>query len=240
MELKLGYLGLACALAGTLIFFVLKVIRSKQSNPAIAKYGKILIGLLFLWHIYVYAMAQTGILQNFSFPPNFAIFTIFPLFIFTGVFIYKNWAKSWLISIPPHWLVFVQAFRIIVETLFVFTVSAKILHPNVTIEGYNFDMIFAFTAPIMGILLLKNFKKYRKLALYWNYLGLAVLASVVSLFQIMIYNPALIDGNNIPLSPSMTTYPFILVAGFLMPTAVFIHFLSIAQLNKMGKKEAAE
>jgi hypothetical protein len=38
----------------------------------------------------------------------------------------------------------------------------------------------------------------------------------------------------------MTTYPFILVAGFLMPTAVFIHFLSIAQLNKMGKKEAAE
>jgi len=28
------------------------------------------------------------------------------------------------------------------------------------------------------------------------------------------------------------TYPYVLIAGFLMPTAVFLHILSIVQLKK--------
>ena len=100
------------------------------------------------------------------------------------------------------------------------------------IEGYNFDMIFAFTAPLVayGVYVKKWFSK--KVVLIWNYIGLGILASVIFVFMTVIYKPE-IYGSDIPLLPlEAFTYPYVLIAGFLMPVAVFLHVLSIVQLNK--------
>lgn len=183
--------------------------------------------------MYIYIMAESGLLASYSFPPRFALAFIAPSFIFTGIFIYKNRASEWLQNIPQQWLIYTQAFRIAVEVIFVYSVAEGILHKEASIEGYNFDMILGCSAPLIGLLVYKTKTLNKTHLIIWNYLGLAVLASVIFVFMSSIYKPE-IYGSTTPLLPMEAfKYPYVLVAGFLMPLAVFIHVLSIVQLKKI-------
>lgn len=224
MELKLGYISLSL-----LMTLVLVVIDSKATKRSAAKAPVKLLFVLLGWHLYLYLLSCSGFIANLDFPPRFVFLTILPAFIFVGWFAKKAKNGRWLFAIPSHWLVFYQSFRILIETLFVFTVSAGLLHANVTIEGYNFDMIYALTAPIAGWLVMKGNYKF---GLYWNYLGLLVIASILILFQLTIFAPQVFGPNTAPFPPGFLQYPYILVPAFLMPSAVFIHVLSIVQLRK--------
>ena len=189
------------------------------------------LGFLF-WLTYIFLIAKSGFLADYSLPPRFPIFTIFPLFIFTGVILYKNRNSEIFKAIPLSWPIYFQSFRIVVESLFVGTVAAGLLHKEVTIEGYNFDMVFALSAPIIGFLIFKANLLPKKIALLWNYLGLTVLVSVIFVFTTTTFAPSL-WGSETPLSPlDMVNFPYVLVASFLMPAAVFVHIFSIMQLKK--------
>lgn len=194
----------------------------------------LILGLLF-WQIYIYLMASTGIFQDFSFPPKFVLFMIIPCFTFTGIFLYKKRKEDWILKIPPHWLAFYQSFRIVIESLFIVSVAEGILHPNVTFEGYNYDLIFGLSAPIIGWLVYK--KKSFSLLKIWNYLGLTVIASIIFLFISTIYFPELYTDKPIDFPTEFGTYPYVLIAGFLMPSAVFIHILSLIQINRLDSSK---
>lgn len=202
----------------------------------VRKKKTLLIVFLVGWHLYVFILASTEFMLNLSFPPRFFLLTILPAFIFTGIFIYKNRNKSWVQNIPSHQLFFYQSFRIGIETLFIFTVAKGILHPNVTIEGYNYDLIYASTVLVIGLLTLKNFEKHKHIIIWWNYLGLAIIAVIIFLFQSTIYIPE-IYGDIAPFPIEFLNYPYILVPSFLMPSAVFMHVLSIVQLRKNANLE---
>lgn len=231
--LKIAYLSLTLIMVLILIFIGFRAINKTYTEKSVTrtKKGFLVLGLI-LWQIYVYVISKTGILDNNEFPPRFFLLLILPLFIFTGIFIYRNRNSNWIGNIPESWLTFYQSFRIFIETIFVSSVALGILNKEVTIEGYNFDMVFAFTAPIIGYL---AYKKYlsRKLQIVWNFAGLAIIASIIFLFMSSLYNPQLFGSESILLPPSASKYPYVLVAGFLMPSAVFIHVLSIVQLSRM-------
>jgi len=230
MILKAAYIGLTLLTNVFLIIIGYKAINSSSRNPK--KERAILVLGLILWQLFIFIFSLTDIIRSYEFPPLFAIAFIIPSFIFTGVFLYRNRNKNWIKSIPEHWIIYFQSFRILVETLFVFSVAKGIFNYHVTIEGYNFDMIFAFTAPIITFLVYKIKVLPKKIILVWNYLGLLVLASVIFLFLTSIYKPE-IYGSDLPLLPLQAfTYPYVLIAGFLMPVAVFLHILSIIQLKK--------
>lgn len=200
---------------------------SKQKNKLIT-----LIATLLCWQIYMYALSLTNVLENLAFPPRFVLLMILPAFAFSGIFIFKNRNRQWIQQIPAHWLIFYQVFRVLIETIFVYSVAAQVLHPNVTIEGYNYDMVFACTAPVIGFLLMNNKEKFRRLAIIWNFIGLGVIAVIIFLFQASIYFPQIFGPDMIPFPIAFTKYPYFLVAGFLMPSAVFMHLLSIVQLTR--------
>jgi len=230
MELKIAYIGLTLLTILFLIIIGYKAINDTSSNPKKDKY--ILTFALFIWQIFILALSSSDILKSYEFPPRFAIAFIVPSFIFTGVFLYQSRNKNWIKSIPEQWIIYFQSFRILVEILFVLSVSKGIFNYQVSIEGYNFDMIFAFTAPIITFLVYNKKLLSRKVILVWNYIGLTVLASVIFLFLTSVYKPE-IYGGALPLLPlEALTYPYVLIAGFLMPTAVFLHILSIVQLKK--------
>lgn len=235
LSLKITYISLTIFTIILLLVIGFKTIKKTYTDKSIAnkKRRKLLLGILFL-QVYIYLIAYSGVLDNFDFPPRFFIFLILPIFSFTGIYIYKNRNSDWLSNIPEHWLIYFQSFRILVETLFVATVSKGILNKEVTIEGYNFDMIFAFTAPVIGYLAYKKIAS-RKVLLIWNYTGLLVIASIIFLFLSSIFNPQLFGSETMILPEESVKYPYVLVAGFLMPTAVFIHVLSIAQIKKNHK-----
>lgn len=235
INLKIAYISLTILMIIILIIIGIKTIDKTFIDKITAnKKKKTLIFGLILWQIYILIIAYSGVLNDFSFPPKFFLFLILPLFIFTGVYIYKNKNNTWVTRIPEHWLIFYQSFRILIESIFVISVSNGILNHEVTIEGYNFDMIFAYTAPIIGYLAYKKIVS-RKVLIVWNYTGLIVIASIIFLFLSSIFNPQLFGSETILLPEASVKYPYILVAGFLMPSAVFIHVLSIVQLSRKLK-----
>lgn len=232
MSVKLAYIALTLFMSIIIIAISFKSINTSftDRNQNVSKKIRVVLGLL-LWHAYMLVLHFMGTLNTLAFPPRFAIFLIIPAFLFTALFIYKNRNNTWIQNIPTSWLIFYQTFRIAIETLFVFTVSAGILHPNVTIEGYNYDMVFGFSALLIGIGFVYN-KLSIKWIKIWNYLGLVVIAFIIFLFISTIYAPQ-IYGQIGPLMPiDFTYYPYLLVPGFLMPSAVFIHVLSLVQLRK--------
>lgn len=233
-NLKLAYMGLTLVMIILLLIIGIKTINKSFPGSTVRKKTMLISGLI-LWQLYVYLMGKTSFLNDFSFPPRFFVFLILPLFIFTGVFLYKNKDKDWIGTIPEHWLVFYQSFRIIIESIFVVSVAHGILNKEVTIEGYNFDMVYAYTAPIIGFLMIRKLIS-KKILLFWNYVGLMVIASIIILFLSSIFNPELFGSKTMLLPESAVKYPYLLVAGFLMPSAVFIHVLSIVQLRRKKNK----
>lgn len=185
-----------------------------------------------IWHLYLFIISNSGLLEDFSLPPRLPIFIIIPLFTFSGLFIYRNRKKEWIQTIPNHWLVYYQSFRIGIETIFYFSVGAGILPALVTFEGYNYDILFGFSSLIIGYLVF--YKKVLPIQFirYWNITGIIVIIFIIFLFVSGTYFPNFYSDKSNLLTPAFTQYPYILVAGFLMPSAVFIHLLSLANSNQ--------
>jgi len=233
MTLELSYLSLTLFINIILILFGFKAIKASTNDSKLNLRRKtILILALSLWQIYIFAIASSGLIYSFDFPPRFALFTIVPLFLFTSVFFRRQQNKKWITAIPASWLFIFQSFRILVESIFVATVTAGILHKEVTILGYNYDMIFAISVPIifLFVFILKIVSK--KLILFWDYLGLTVIASIIFVFMTTIYIPEMYGYVETPAPLEMTKYPYVLIAGFLMPVAVFVHVWSIVRYHK--------
>jgi len=233
MALQTAYHLLNVTIVIILFFMGFKAINLAFGKALQRKRKKIILVMgLVAWQLYIFLLGQTELLSSLELPPRFVIFLIGPAFLFTGIFIYSNRNAIWLKHIPKSWLIYLQSFRIFVETLFVFSVAQGVLHQNVTIEGYNFDMILGLTAPLIAFLAFEKKIFSIKMVIAWNYLGLLVLASVIFLFLTTVFFPGFYgsDSNLMPLE--FTKYPYTLVAGFLMPVAVFIHVLSIVQLSK--------
>lgn len=205
-----------------------KTVTDKKSKK---KKLLLLVGGLILWQLYQLAIGASGFLTDFSLPPRFLFCLVLPAFLFTGIFLAKNRKKDWIMAIPEEWLTYIQSFRILVEILFVYSVAAGVLHPLVTIEGYNFDMVFGTSAIAMWIFTYKIKLFSKQLLILWNYLGIAVLASVIFLFVSAVYFP-IIWGETEMMPKAFATEPYVLVAGFLMPSAIFFHILSIIRLNR--------
>ena len=231
MGLELGYLSLT--LITVIFLFIIGKTAIEKTSVNKNKDLTILTICIILWQVFIFLIARSGILKSYDFPPRFAMFFIIPSFVFIGVFLYLNKNKRWIHKIPQHWIIYYQTFRVFVETLFVLSVAEGILHPLVTIEGYNVDMIFAFSAPIIAFLVYTKKKLSGKTVLYWNYLGLTVIGSIIFLFMTSIYKPELWGSKHPMLPMEMLTYPYVLIAGFMMPVAVFLHILSIVQLKTL-------
>lgn len=228
--LELGFISLTAFTVAFLVLIGWKAAES-EGGQVLRKKFIILVGLL-VWQAYILVVSSFKAIQSYDFPPRFALAFIIPAFLFTGCFLYVNRNRLWISRIPEQWIIYFQTFRVLVETMFVFALAEGVFHKEVTIEGYNFDMIFAFSAPLMAHLVYSKRLLSRRVLVYWNFIGLGVLASVIVLFLTSIYAPALY-GSEIPLLPLKSmTYPYVLIAGVLMPTAVFLHVLSLIQLSK--------
>ena len=236
MILQLGYIGLTALMVILVSIMGKKVIDKTVTDDKTRKRKLLLlVGGLILWQLYQLAIGASGFLTDFSLPPRFLFCLVLPAFLFTGIFLTKNRKKAWIMAIPESWLTSIQSFRVLVETLFVYSVSAKVLHPIVTIEGYNFDMFFGASALFMWFFTYKVKVISKPLLISWNYLGIAVLFSVVFLFVSAVYFPS-IWGETEMMPKAFATAPYVLVAGFLMPVAIFIHILSIIRLKLEIKK----
>ncbi len=236
MTLEFAYLALSGLMAIILIRIGFYAINHSTTNGLErTKHKIVLLSAMGLWHCYLYFVSNSGILADFSLPPKLPLLVIIPLFTFSGVFIYKQRHKKWIQSLPKSWLVFYQSFRIGIETILYFSVGAGILPALVTFEGYNYDIIFGISALIVWYLVFVNKSLNFTFVRYWNLTGLVIIGFIIFLFLTGTYFPSVYNQSTSLLTPKYTEYPYILVAGFLMPSAVFIHLLSLMQHQVIEK-----
>ncbi len=232
-----GYIALSMAMAIILLLGYRHGLSRLHSNRTVLnRKFAFAVGGLALWFIYVFLISWSGILKDFGLPPRFPILLILPAFVFIGITMVRNKESKIFDVVPTSWTIYYQSFRIVIESLFVATVAQGILHPEVTFQGYNYDIVFAGSALLVGWLAYGINRIPERVVLYWNYLGLAVIAVIIFLFTTTIYVPQFWGKEEVWANPAFGTFPYTLVPAFLMPSAVMVHIFSIIGLKrKLGK-----
>jgi hypothetical protein len=131
--------------------------------------------------------------------------------------------------IPLSWLLGVQSFRILSESLFWIGYLAGFVPVQMTFAGLNQDILVGLTAP-MAAWVFFGHHRFRKVeALVWNIfglisLGLSSFVAVISLpssFRVFTQDPS---------SLFLGYFPFIWWIGVLVPLGIGFHLLSIRQV----------
>ena len=179
--------------------------------------------IIVVWEIYVLFLSKAGLLDTSFFPPRIPLLLMLPalviIIIGTGTKRFKHINKQ----IPPHLLIYAQSFRIIVELLIFGAFLNGIFPEQVTFEGTNFDVLAGISAIPMGYLVQKG-KIDKKGILVWNVICLLLLMTAIGSF---VYSYYLTETPFV--SQEFVSAPYVYLAGFLAPMAVFFHVLSIRQ-----------
>ncbi len=193
-----------------------------DQKKLLKRYVLILLG----WGIYLFSLEQSGLLMNFSLPPRIPLLVVFPA-IFLGIYLSGRASfSSALDRIPPHLIIYFQSFRILVELLIYGAFLNGILPQQVTFEGTNMDIIVGVSAIPVAIMVHKR-KLSRRALLSWNVVSLMILAVTAGTFVYTFYTISLSTENM-----RFVTFPYLLLAAVLLPIAVFLHVISIRQLQR--------
>lgn len=190
-----------------------------------------LVGIA-LWLGYVSLLGYSGILRDFSPPPRILLLAVLPAFgIITWVFLTERHRP--LLDSVPRWVPMVfQSFRIWVEFLLLGAYLRGLASFEPTMAGYNFDILVPLSGLLLAFLVYKKQVLAEKWVFVWNIAGLGILAVVVATFITLGAFPSLWGYEATTVKPVLGEMPYLLVAGFFMPVAVFMHFFSMVQVRQ--------
>ncbi len=231
--LEAGYVLLFVVLI-CIIIYVLNVALTKNNIDSNERRKTILtfVGVLSAWLGIQFLVLDSGFYLNDSLPPRLPLFMILPLFLFTGIFLYLKRNSEVLHSIPIHIPIAYQSFRTVIELLFWFTFAAGILPIQVTFEGANYDVLLGISAIFVAIYAYRKTAS-KKFLILWNVIGIFVVGWAAFTFITSFYFPSIWDvSESIFLNGGFLKFPFVLLPLFFMPSAVFMHVLSIVQLKR--------
>lgn len=184
---------------------------------------------------YISMLGYSGVLHDFSPPPRILLLVVLPAFgIISWVFLTERHRP--LLESVPRWLPMVfQSFRIWVEFLLLGAYLRGLASAEPTMAGYNFDILVPLSGLALAYLVYKKRVLAEKWVFAWNAAGLCILASVVFTFMTLGAFPAIWGYETTTVKPVLGEMPYLLVAGFFMPVAVFMHVFSIIQIRQVSQ-----
>ena len=196
------------------------------------KQRKIFLGTTFFvagWVILLSVLSVKGLFADFStFPPKPALAMLIPLPVLLIISFSKTGTEL-LKTIPRHWFVFMQTFRIAVELLLLMAFIGGKLPVQMTLEGRNFDIVSGILALPVGYLLAKGKTVAPKLAIAYNIIGILLLLNILVIAVLSMPTPIRYFMNE-PANTLVAQFPFILLPGVLVPIAYAMHIFSLRQL----------
>ena len=184
--------------------------------------------LLVAWLLLLGILSMYGFFANFSqLPPRLSLALLGPL-PFVLLFIRSRAGKTFLQTIQPQWLIYLQSFRILVELAIWLLVRNGLLPVQMSFEGRNFDILTGLLAFPVGYFCFVKKSWPPVAALVYNIAGLVLLLNVVTISTLSMPTPLRVFHNQ-PDTSVLTTFPFIYVPGLLVPLAYTLHILSLRQ-----------
>lgn len=191
---------------------------------------KLIAVIIVLWSAIHSVLAFNGFYQNTSaFPPRFGL-VLLPT---TLLIIYGLLPKQQLWFIENRNIkisTFLHSIRVPVEIvlfqLFVYEQVPKLM----TFEGRNFDILIGITAPIIGLLFLKDLIN-KKVLLVCNVIGLAFIFFIFFNGLLSAELPFQQFGFEQP-NRAVSYFPFVLLPATIVPIVIFTHITDLIKLKK--------
>lgn len=186
--------------------------------------------VIIIWSILQSILAYIGFYHNTeSFPPRF-ILVLFPT---TFLIIYSLLPKHRMNLIKNRNTIvstFLHTVRLPVEIVLLQLFIYKMVPELMTFEGRNFDILAGITAPIIGVLFLKNVVK-KKVLLVWNIIGLVLVSFILFNGILSSELPIQLFGFEQP-NRAINYFPFILLPATIVPIVIWTHLTDIIKLKK--------
>ncbi|MFK7922259.1 MAG: hypothetical protein AB8H47_09890 [Bacteroidia bacterium] len=183
---------------------------------------------LLAWMSFTAILAVNGVFSNFeTLPPPMFINLIVPI---VGIIVWVRHpaTKSILAGIPLYWVPAFQGFRVIVEFLLWTLFVANLLPKQLSLEGYNFDVLSGILGIVLAISLYRGIPKPIRWLRLYNYIGLALLLTIVIMSILSMPTPFRQFMND-PSNKIMAQFPFVWLPATLVPLAFALHLVSLQQ-----------
>ncbi len=204
--------------AVTLYFFYRFTNRSKV----------VLIGSV-LWITLTGILGYIGFYSNTAIvPPRFTFLAPPTVIVIITFFITKQ-GRQFIDTFNMEWMTYLHTIRIPVEFILLGIFIYGAIPQIMTFEGANFDIIAGLTAPFIAYWGLTKKKLSRNILLAWNVICTGLLLTIVTLAVLASPSPfqqIAFDQPNI----AVLHFPFVWLAGFVVPVVLFAHLSSIRQL----------
>ncbi len=184
---------------------------------------------ILIWIGMLTGLSVSGFLRDFSvFPPRMLLVLVIPLVVVVWITFSKGFTQL-IRFVPPHWLVFLQSFRIFVEILLWWLFLDNLLPVQMTFEGRNLDILTGLLAPMAGLGMMKLTRYRTVIGLVFNVIGLGLLINIVSVAILSMPTPFRVFMNE-PANTIVASFPIVFLPGILVPVAYALHFFSLRQL----------
>lgn len=189
-------------------------------------------GGLTLWFVLVTILAATEVLtyQHGVGAPGLGVAVILPIVILSVSVLRSPTLRRALETIPLFILIGVHAIRILGVTFLILYAAGRLPAPFAPVAGWG-DFMVGLAAGPVAWLVYKHGAAVRPWVLVWNILGLLDLIAAIGLGAVSSPGPLRLIFTE-PGSAIMTTLPWLLIPGFLVPLLASTHLAVFYRLNR--------
>lgn len=164
-------------------------------------------------------------------PPRFLL-AVGPAIVAILVLFISRKGRKFLDGLDIRSLTLLHMVRLPVELVLFWLCLEKLVAPQMTFEGWNFDIFSGLSAPLAWYLLKKN--AYSTVVLAWNIICLALLVNIVTIAILSApvdFQQLSFDQPNI----AVMYLPYIWLPAIVVPLVLFAQLASIRQLWRNRK-----
>ncbi|HSB41554.1 MAG TPA: hypothetical protein VLK28_06955 [Methylomirabilota bacterium] len=182
------------------------------------------------WLALTGALAEQGVFDDFrAVPPRILLAIGLPLAALIALASSRRLVPL-LAALPPAWPVAAQAFRIAVEIVLWRLAVAGVIPELLSFTGRNWDILVGLSAPVVAYACFVRRAWPARVAVWWNWAGIAILLNVVVHAQLSAPTPWRVFETDPP-TTFIADLPYIWLPAFLVPLAWLLHAVSLRQLG---------
>ena len=191
-----------------------------------------------LWAAIAWSAAINGVfLAGNSDLPLLPLAIFLPVIVGAPLLLVSKRAGQVLDAMPATWLIALQAYRVI-GSVFLVGALRGLLSAVFGLPAGIGDMLTGLFAVPAAIAVASGTAEGRRAAIWWNIFGLADFAVAIVMGMITSPGPLQLIVPDVP-SIGAGTYPTVLTPAFVVPCSILLHALSLRQLRRRSRAEAA-
>lgn len=188
---------------------------------------------LAAWFLFLAMTSVSGLYLDAR-QPRFLLYIV-PALLAVLALMRARWLRSAVEAMPSFWIPTLQTLRIGGGSSLFAAWSVGLAPWGMVLPAGIGDIVVGVTAAGVALLLARGVRWARPAALGWNVLGLLDILHTVFRAATSAPGPLRLffeePANRIP-----AVFPFVYLAGFIVPLTILLHFLSLRQLAGTGRR----